>query len=519
MLQTIHKKYLACILFAVAVLFFFRTVSFEAVWDDERGYFTPGNQYIMMNNTAAFWKFSPGMYIPLSYTTWALVKKNFSPFSFDTAAFHLLNVLTHGSNGVLLFFLLLLLFKDRMAAFFGSLLFLIHPVQVESVAWISEFRGLYSTFFCLLSLFIFFKPLENPSITSFYLKKNYWFAFIFYSLALLAKPSAIVLPLLIVVLSWRFYNNKLTTILKSLWIWLIPAAFILFSLLAKNPADPVSIGQRFLTAGFTLIFYFQKILLPYPLVACYGYTPVIVSQMAISYAAVILSPGILIFLFLKRKYFPDLYVSILIVFISVLPVLGLIPFFYQTYSTVADRYLYLAMVGSSVFVASAVSHTEKYKLLKWSGILIFLLFAFSTIKQIPVWKNEFALWDHNLKHYQNSATVYYNRGVQYSLKGNFSKALADYDQALRRDPNYLDALFNRANTYENMNEPEKAMLDYNRYILQDAKNGSVYYKRSYLFFKAGKQDEALDDLQRAEELGFSVDRRYKERLLQSRFLK
>src|SRR3569832_2197608 len=143
MLQTIHRKYLACILFALAILLFGRTIKYAAVWDDVRVHFNPSNQQLMDTGVSAFWKNHSGMYIPLTYTTWAVIKKTFSSPSFHPAPFHLLNVVTHAFNGVLLFYLLSLLFKNNTAAFFGSLLFLIHPLQVESVAWISEFRGLF----------------------------------------------------------------------------------------------------------------------------------------------------------------------------------------------------------------------------------------------------------------------------------------------------------------------------------------------------------------------------------------
>lgn len=516
MLQTIHKKYLACILFAVSVLLFARTASFKAVWDDERGYFTARNQYIMGTGVSPFWENHAGMYIPLTYTTWAVVKNFFSPHGFDPAPFHLLNVLIHGFNGILLFYLLLLLFKKNSSAFFGSLLFLIHPLQVESVAWISEFRGLYSTFFCFISLLIFFRQLEHA--TSSVLKTTgYWMAFVFYLLALLAKPSGIVLPLLIVVIGWRFYKGKLSGILKAMSIWLVPAILLAVLLLIHDPSNTVSFGNRFLIAGFTLVFYIQKIIFPYPLVACYSYTPEVVSNSMLSYAAVLIASGIFIFLFLKRHRFPYLYLAFLIVFICILPVLGLVPFVYQTYSTVADRYVYMGMMGVSLLVASLTPAIEKYGIAKWAGAIVVLLLTFLTAKQTSTWKDEFALWDHNLRFYNSSAVIHYNRGVQYSLQRNFEEAVHDYTNALAKDDRYLNALFNRANAYENLGEASHAMKDYNRYIQLDAKDGAVYYKRSYLFFKEGRLDEALDDLQRAEELGFPVERRYKETLLNARF--
>lgn len=522
MLQTLHKKHLACILFALSVLLFSRTIRYESVWDDTRVHFNTSNQLKMNKDLSAFWKDRSGMYIPLTYSSWAIVKKIASPENFDPLPFHLLNVLTHSMNGVLLFYLLLLLFKNNTAAFWGSIIFLIHPLQVESVAWISEFRGMYSTFFSLLSLLFYFKELDKNTTehaTSFVRSKNYLLAFVFYTLALLAKPSGIILPFLILLLCWRYYSSTFKNTLKALWLWLIPAAVVIFLLLTKNQESDVSIIQRLLIAGYSLFFYIQKIILPYPLAACYGYTPAVVTSNSFTYVAALLSLALLIFIVFKRNEFRDLFTTILLIFICLLPVLGLIPFAYQAHSTVADRYAYMAVIGTAFLIPPIMNFVSGKPLLQSAFIVIPLLFFFLTIKQTPTWKNEFALWDHTLKFYNNSSTVYYDRGVQYSIKGDFTAAISDYSKALELQPDNLNALFNRANAFENTNNMDSAFQDYETYLTFDKKDGSVYYKRAVLFYKKGKLDAALDDLQRSEELGFPVNRKFKEAVLNAKFPK
>lgn len=181
-MQQINRKYLACILFFLSILFFFRTVNYKAVWDDERAHFTPGTLEAMDKDIGVFWEVQSGMYIPLTYSTWGIVKKVASTTGFKPAPFHLLNVVIHGLNGVLLFYFLLLLFKNNASAFFGSLLFLIHPLQVESVAWISEFRGLYASFFCLISLLFFSTSWRKNTLKSYrklFFQKDLSFLFYF----------------------------------------------------------------------------------------------------------------------------------------------------------------------------------------------------------------------------------------------------------------------------------------------------------------------------------------------------
>jgi tetratricopeptide (TPR) repeat protein len=515
MLQQIDKKYLACLLFFLSVLFFIRTKNYDAVWDDERGHFTPVFQSQMDHDIPAFWKSHSGMYIPLTYTTWAIVKRIAVPQGFKPAPFHVLNVLTHSINGVLLFYLLLLLFKNKTTAFFASMLFLLHPLQVESVAWISEFRGLYCTFFCLLSLLLFFTGLEKKQPGDFkalVFSTGFLYAFLFFILALLAKPSGIVLPFILLALAWRYYKGKTLLIGKALFLWLVPACIVIFLLLVKNPEGSVSFLQRFLIASYSLFFYLQKLIVPYPLVACYGYTPELIVANRFSVMALLISITLFAVLIYKRNVVPDLFTGFLIICICLSPVLGFIPFEYQKHASVADRYMYMAFLGVALFVPVVGDYTRKHPFFKLASAAVLLFFMILTMKQTSVWKNEFTLWDHTLAFYDNSSTVYYDRGVQYSLKKDFKNSLADYSRALELDPNNLDALFNRANAYENLGDAASAFKDYDTY-LKNKKDGEVYFKRSCLYLKSGDLNSAFDDLQRAEEMRYSIDPKYKLLLL------
>jgi tetratricopeptide (TPR) repeat protein len=471
-----------------------------------------------MKHPGSFWMERSGMYIPLTYTTWGVIKKITSPNQFNPTPFHFLNVITHSMNGVLLFYLLLVFFKNKSSAFWGTLLFLIHPMQVESVSWISEFRGLYSTLFCFSSLLFFFQNLEEKmTFQKLCFSRNFWLAFTFFVLALLAKPSGIILPFVIGILTWRFYKDKLPTVWKALLIWLLPVFVISSLLIAKNPESSITWWNRCLVAGYSLFFYIQKIITPFPLVACYGYTPDIVVSNPFSFIALFACILLLVFLYLKRNSLPDLFTAFMIIVVCVFPVLGFISFEYQHYSTVADRYIYMGLMGVALLVPTFEKFIRKNPFLNMMGGFFLVILLILTIKQTGTWQNEFTLWNHSLHFCNNSAKAYYNRGVEYSLKKDFQKAIDDYTHALVIEPTYTDALFNRANAYENTGDDLAALGDYNKAIQLNPKAGDVYYKRSYLFYKAGKLDEALDDLQRAEGLKFPINRRYKEMLMNLKF--
>lgn len=515
-----NKKYLVIFLFALSFLLYAKTTNYSFVWDDERIHLTNNEQFVK-GDIKSFWT-EPysGMYIPVSYTTWTIIKgvtsskKELSP-----RVFHVLNILTHSINCVLVFLLLLMLFKQQGNAFWGALLFLLHPLQVESVAWISEFRGLYSTLFSLIALLVLFKFLDKNKIVTvraLLFSKNFLIATVLFALAILSKPSAVVLPFVTGVLAWCFYKANFKAILISLLLWLLMTIPVLIITRQAQPNEllyaSVTLWQRVLIAGDTLFFYFRKLVLPFPLVACYGTTPEMVLNNSFIYLGTAAYAVTAVFLFIKRKQYPLFFGGFSIITLCILPVSGLVPFEYQKHATVADRYMYFAMLGAALWIPSFTALATKQSWLKYAGALMFIVYLVLNINQSATWKNEFTVWDHTLKYYQNSPKIYYNRGVEYSKMHRFNEAINDYTQSLILEPGYLDALFNRANAYENVNNLNAAYADYNTYITLDAKDGSVYYKRAYLNYRMGNINEAIDDVKRAEYFGFPVGVKFKKML-------
>lgn len=521
--RPVNRKYLIGILLALSFILYVRTLNYGFVWDDERIHLS-NNQQLIKGDLKSFWlKPYSGMYIPVTYSTWGFINiisgpdKKISP-----KIFHALNAVTHSINCLLVFYLLLILFKNQAQAFWGSLLFLLHPMQVESVAWVSEFRGLYSTFFSLLALISIFRYLEKNSFVtfrSFIVSKHFAFASGLFALALLSKPSAVVLPVVISILVWCFYKDKFQPLLKGFSIWLLLIVPILLITKNSQPGeliyDSVSLWQRFFIAGHSLFFYLCKLVVPYPLAACYGYTPELILSNKLIYLCLVFLIVMALIIFAKRKSQPLLFSAFAIITVCVLPVLGLIPFEYQKHSTVADRYVYFGMLGLTLLVPLIANTIKKNSWSTYIFGIVIVIYLVLNIKQTNTWRNEFSIWDHTLKHYQNSSKVYYNRGVEYSKLGKFNEAINDYTQCLALQSDYRDALFNRANGYENIKNNTAAFTDYSSYLLIDSTDGSVYFKRAYLNYKTGNIQSALKDAEKAEQLNFPVGNKFK-RMLQER---
>lgn len=521
--KPINRKYLIGFLFVLSFILYGRTLNYGFVWDDERIHLT-NNQQLINGDIKSFWeKPYSGMYIPVSYTTWTFINIISNPTKeLSPKIFHLLNILTHSINCILIFQILLISFKNQKHAFFGSLLFLLHPMQVESVAWISEFRGLYSAFFSLVSLLFIIRYIEKNALSSvrlFITSKHFIIASILFALALLSKPSAVVLPFVTCILVWCFYNEKFKLLLKGLSLWLLLIIPILIITKNSQPNEliyaSIPFWQRFFIAGDSLFFYLQKLIFPYPLAVCYGFIPELIINNAIHYFSTIFCIALAVFSFIKRKSYPLMFSSFAIVLICLLPVLGLVPFEYQKHSTVADRYIYFGMLGVTLLVPLIAESIKTHTWLKYISGTVILIFLVLNINQTNTWKSEFAIWDNTLAHYQNSPKVYYNRGVEYSKMGKYTEAISDYTESLLLKTDYLDALFNRANAYENVNNTNAAFKDYTTYLSIDSTDGSVYYKRAYLNYKTGNITEAINNVEKAERFSFRVSTKLKTALKQA----
>ena len=358
------------ILIIVPFALYWQTTGFDLVWDDVEIHLikNPYLHPICFDNLLHFWK-EPyrGLYIPIVYNLWAFL--NFIGIYFftkphDPFIYHLANIFVHTLNGLLVFTLLRQFIKSHLACMAGALLFLVHPVQVEPVAWVSEFRGLIAAFFGFTALILYIKSCStkygNTDLRSFGLYSSISFLF-----ALLSKPSVIVLPLFAALMEYYLYRPSLKQLfLRSwLWIWLIFAVAI--------AVVTASVQESVLSYPFwakpliwmdAVSFYLYKLVFPFSLAVSYARSPEYVMGQWWFYIIWIIpvSTGFGFWYFRKKE--PLLVLAFLIFILGFLPVSGLVEFAFQDWSTVADRYLYLSMFGVSLgfgYLTSFIFHNSK----------------------------------------------------------------------------------------------------------------------------------------------------------------
>ena len=463
------KEPIICIsiLVLLPLLLYWQTIHFEFVWDDITFHLqlNPYLQKFTWDSLVKIWsRIYVGMYIPLTYTVWGFLKPIGQLFSntdqgFHGGVYHIANVLIHILNGLLVYKILIKMVPNRWSCLLGALFFLLHPIQNETVAWVSELRGLLS---CLLGLLAFNLYLE---------KKWRYLPLIPFIFAALAKPSIVVLPCFILIHDILLDQKKISQALKNIIPWIAIAIPIVVITKIAQPFSTKVVETAIFNRPFiwtdAIDFYLQKIIFPINLTSLYPRSPQRVLQTIWPYISWVIPAALSLLLWSIRRKHKILCVAFAFFIAGFLPVSGLINFNFQNWSTVADRYIYLSMFG----FALAIAHIfDKFKHLFIKVAIIILLgfyFYQGYFVQIPTWRNSITLWDHCLEIYPEESLAYNNRGDGYNRIKNFSQALKDFDTAVRLDPAYVEAYANRGSALNNLGRYDEAAADLDKAIELD----------------------------------------------------
>lgn len=457
-----RARLLAVVLVLVTFGLFARVLKQSFVdWDDplhvvENPLLNP----ISAGHLAQFWKHSYcGLYIPVAYMAFAalayfaratppIVDSTNWVLPFDPRIFHAASLLLHALNALLVYWLLLRIVRRPWPAFAGALIFAIHPIQVEAVAWISELRGLLSACFALLCIHFYLAHRQRGGPSPALWSPAYGAATVCFALAALSKPGIIVLPIVLVAIDWTLAKIPATKSLATVAPWLILGAGL--ALLTHNvqPMDPAAaapLGQRPVIALDAAGFYASKLLWPARLAADYGRTPHVAASHPVYAIGGLVLLAVTALAWRLRTTKPEYLASCLIFGILLLPVLGIVPFEFQRISTVGDRYVYLAMLGPALATACFLStaRTRAAGLIAAGAIAAF---AAAAAVQVRVWDSCDSLYTHAIAVNPQTALMRYNDANVLKREGKLNAALVEYRLAIKNRPGYAEAYSNAANT-------------------------------------------------------------------------
>ena len=474
----------ALLIALVLCLVFGRATTMDFVdWDDQvHVYQNPFLNPVTPAHLWHFWRHSyEHLYIPLSYAAFAALAviahlpPGAAPLS-DTGSllnphvFHTANLCLHVLNTLLVFATLRLLVRRDLSAAAGALLFGLHPVQVESVAWISELRGLLCGSFAFLSIYLYMvstiKLREGGSKSA--VRLTYAAALLAGVCALLCKPSAVPLPLVLFGLDRWCLGRPARQCAFSVTPWLITSVVTVILTSHSQPvpsALQMPLWQRPFIAGDALAFYILKLLVPHDLGIVYGRTPARVLAHWWGYVTWILPVGVAILVYWYRRKLPTLIAAAIISLAWLSPVLGLAPFIFQNFSTVADRYLYLALLGPALALAYGLERVQE-KAIPWPTFAVLFALAGISFIQTQTWQNQDTLIQQLAR--INSLPIDYRLNVDigenYARRGMYDEAGREFMLAIPQKPDDFTAIYDLGMVFVHQGQPKAAVEQFKTVI-------------------------------------------------------
>ena len=438
-------------------------------------------------------------YFPLQILSYAI---DYHLWGLNPFGYRLGNLIFHLGNAFLVFFLLRRLLAGRTwLSFAGSLIFSLHPVNVESVAWVSERKNVLSVFFLLLSFLAYFRYLEGKRKGL-----DYGLSLGLYVLSILAKVSSVVFPLLLILYDMCFTTRSRKEWIKDKIPFFLMSAF--FSGLAVyiyhlqkiipgyHGGHPI---HNFLTMANVVVEYILSLFVPLYLNFYYD-TRLVQSlgeyQFLLSFSFLLLVTVLAIRWYRKER---PLFFSLLWFFIPLLPVLNIVPIAILR----ADRYLYLPSVGFAYFLTWGIprmlGNTGRKGSWAALGVLFLIAGAFGLIseEQAGYWRSPFHLWSRVMNYIPSEAKAYLFLGNNARDRGQITLAETLYREALDRAPRSPAALNNLGLLYLNKGRVEEAHPLFQKSLESDPDYPDAQINLGISYWKKGEVEQAIAAFEKA----------------------
>ncbi len=447
-----------------------------------------------------------GVYVPLTMLSYSL---EYALFGKNPAAFHATNVVLHVVNAGLVFGLFFWLFGGNgLAAFFAAALFSVHPLRVESVAWIAERKDLLCALFFFLSLLSFRRYGESGNRR--FLRRS----LVLFLCSLLSKPMALTLPFVLLLMD-HLASGRIThkALREKIPFFALSLVFVVIAVLANQPGDtpPAAapgllalVFQKTAVALFSLAFYLLKILLPFKLAAVYPYTekiaglpPVLLYAAPVVFA--VLAAAAVLALKRSKKVFFGLGFFVL----TLVPILQLVSLPGNT--IVADRYTYIPGLGITFLAGLLLAGDFRAKLRPAKVLLpialgaVILALSVSTFGRCRVWKDDRSLWTDVLEKYPDVAVAHDKLGLVRAADGDQETAIEEYSRAIALDGSYAGAYNNRAVANGRLKRYDQALADYEKVIDLNPSYADAFYNLGNLYHEIGRDESAVEIYGRALE--------------------
>lgn len=533
-----NPELLTCLFLTALVFAVFRQLpGYEFIYLDD-GLYVTENRHLSLGLSWqgikwAFTTWHAGYWIPL---TWLSLLADWQIYGLNAGGYHLTNLLLHLANAILLFLLLTKTTKAMWQSAFVAALFAIHPLQVESVAWVTERKDVLSTLFLMLILLAYARYVKKPGVD------RYLWVFLLFVLGLMAKPMLVTLPFVLLLMDYWPLNRFETAFSsqKKIMGRLVAEKIPLFALAAFFSAltiatqkyggavismQAISPDIRAANALISYLRYIGKILWPCDLVIFYPY--IISENFLLKGAAaglLLAAVSLLVISARQKKY---LFMGWFFFLGTLFPVIGISQSGLQA---MADRFSYIPIIGLFIMIAWGVPEIAA----KWRGkkiilglaiIIIIPSLSLCAFMQARHWQNSTTLFTHALSvtadnwfvhrvfgkflfdhgktkqavfHYKKSlsrlpesAPTHHVLGNAMAALGQMNEALSHYNDALALDPGFAEAYNSMGIVLARKNQLKKAKFHFKQAINFDPELTQASYNLALIFFAQGDFSNAI----------------------------
>jgi tetratricopeptide (TPR) repeat protein len=513
---------LAGVLIVITITSYLPAIKAGFIWDDD--YYVTDNPLLAApDGLRRIWfsRDSPSQYFPMTYTTFRL---EYAMWKLNPAGYHVTNILLHTVNALLLWGLLKRL--SVPGAWLAGAIFALHPVNVESVAWITERKNLLMTFFSFLSLLCWLRFCAASLTGVDYSKEGrlkwyfYSASLLLYTIALFSKTTACTLPAGLLLLLWLkdipITVKRLLQIAPYFVLGFAMGVFVMWWEKHHQGAESLDMGlnllEKLLLASRALWFYAGKLLWPVNLAFSYHKWQIDWTK-PLQYTWLVALLIVACYLwFWRDKVGPGVVAAIVFFAATLFPMLGFFPLYTFFYSYVADHYQYMACIGpislvSALGCLAAARLGYRGKIAATSAVVFIMgLLWLLTWRQCYVYKDSETLWRDTLKKNPQSTMAHNNLATALRAKGRLDESLGHSREAVRLSPDSVEALGNLAAGLQLQGKLDEA-IEYYRRAVQNMKEygGANLYADAYnglgsALLRQGKPDEAFSCFINALEL-------------------
>jgi len=503
-----RELFICTLLIVATVVVFCQVRSHEFVhYDDDRYVTENPHVYRGLTGENVVWAFTTGHAANWHPMTWLSHQLDCRLFGLNAGAHHMTNVLLHAANTVLLFLVLRRMTGVAWRSGFVAALFALHPLHVESVAWVAERKDVLSTLFWLLTMWAYVGYVHKPGVW------RYVPVIVLFALGLMAKPMLVTLPFALLLLDywplgrlgdsvsgaekktriyWRPVYEKI-----PLFVFAASSCVVTFLVQRRGGAMEemrgVTLPDRVANAGVAYARYILKMVWPRNLAVHYPYPLDGVPLWQIVAATVILGSVTVLAVRLIRRC-PYFGVGWAWYLGTLVPVIGIVQ---VGHHALADRYTYVPLIGLFIMVAWGVPdlvERVRYRHAALGAMAVTLISALSvcTWFQIQYWRDSVTLFEHTLRVSPGSALIHYNLGYVLAEQGKADAAIEHFSQAILIRPDYTSArihlgaaLFGQGKTAQGIEQLSKA-------VSQQPDNVLARYNLGAAMLSQGRDDEAVE---------------------------